>query len=91
MVQNLKFDKVDEFIRIYDRVRYLTLSGSETYAAIYNKISCLVSLKSSIKYSFPHCFVKIKVNLYDFLPIEFRLTIDILIKSILIHNTHKDD
>ena len=34
----LKFDKMDGLIKIYDGTRYLTLSGSENCDAIYNKI-----------------------------------------------------
>ena len=44
----IRFDKVDEFIRIYDKTRYLTLFGSD------NRIRHLISLKSSITYVFPH-------------------------------------
>ena len=45
-----KFDKIDGFIRIHDRTRYLTLSGTENYDAIYGKIGYLISLKTSITY-----------------------------------------
>ena len=44
----IRFDKVDGFIRIYDRTRYLTLFCSQKYDAIYDKISYLTSLKSGI-------------------------------------------
>ena len=40
----IRFDKVDGFIRIYDRTRYLTLFGSEKYDAIYIRIRYLISL-----------------------------------------------
>ena len=40
----IRFDKIDGFIRIYDRTRYLTLFGSEKYDAIYNRIGYLISL-----------------------------------------------
>ena len=33
----IRFDKIDEFIKIYDRTRLLTLFGSEIYGAIYDK------------------------------------------------------
>ena len=83
---SIKFDKIDGFFRIYGGTRYLTLFASENYDAIYNKIRYLVSLESSIKYIFSHCFVKIKVDSYDSFPIEKRLTLHnaiILIKSVL--------
>ena len=66
----IRFDKIDEFIRIYDRTRYLRLFGSEKYDYIYNRV---------IK-------VKTKVNSYDSLPVDKTLTLHnvvILIKSVL--------
>ena len=44
----IRFDKIDGFIRIYDRTRYLTLFGSEKYDPIYERIRYLISLKSGI-------------------------------------------
>ena len=44
----IRFNKIDGFIRIYDRTRYLTLFCSQKYDAIYDKISYLTSLKSGI-------------------------------------------
>ena len=47
----IKFDKIDEFIRIFDGTRYLRLFSSENYDAIYNRITYLVlNLESSITY-----------------------------------------
>ena len=43
-------DKIDGFIRIYDRTRYLTLFSSENYGAIYNRIRYLISLKSGMTF-----------------------------------------
>ena len=83
---HIRFDKVDGFIRIYDGTTYLTLFGSEKYGPIYDRIKCLISLKSSITYAFSHYYTKIKVDSYDFLPVEKRLTLHsviILIKSVL--------
>ena len=48
----IRFDKIDGFIRIYDKTRYLTLFGYEKYDSIYNRIRYLISLKSSITYVF---------------------------------------
>ena len=68
----IKFDKIDGFIKIYDENRYLTLFVSENYDAIYNRnryhinrIRYLISLQSSITYFFSHYFVKINVDSYD--------------------------
>ena len=81
----VRFDKIDEIIRIYDGTRNLTLSGTKKYA-IYNRIRYLISLKISITYIFSHYFAKIKVDSYDSLPIEKTLTLHnviILSKSVL--------
>ena len=66
----VRFDKVDGFIRIYDRTTYLKLFGSEKYDAIYNRIRYPVSLKSSTTYVFSHYYAKIKVEPNDSLPIK---------------------
>ena len=71
----IRFDKIDGFIRIYDGTRFLTLFGSERCDAIYNRITYLISLKTSIKYIFSHYFAKIKIDCYNSLPIEKRLTL----------------
>ena len=55
----IRFNKIDGFIRIYDGTRYLTLFGSKIYDAIYNRIRYLFSLKSSITYIFSHYFAKL--------------------------------
>ena len=82
----IRFNKMDRIIRIYDGARYLTLSDTKKYGAIYDRIRCLISLKSSKTYIFSHYFAKIKVDFYDSLPIEKTLTfhnVKILIKSVL--------
>ena len=82
----ITFDKIDGFIRIYDWTRYLTLLGCEKYEALNNRIRYLISLKSAITYIFSHYFAKIKVDSYDSLAIEKRLTlynVKIHIKSVL--------
>ena len=82
----IRFDNIDWFIRIYDGNRYLTLFGSEKYDAIYDIIIYLISLKSGITSIFSHYYEKIKVDSYDSLPLEKRLTLHnviIHIKSVL--------
>ena len=82
----IRFDKIDGFIRILMELVILTLYGSEKYDAIYNTIRYLISVKSSITYIFSHYYAKIKVDSYDYLPIEKRLNLHnviILIKSVL--------
>ena len=58
----------------------------EKYDAIYDRIRYLISLKNGITYFFSHYFSKIKVDSYNYLPIEKILTlynVIIHIKSVL--------
>ena len=66
----IRFDKIDGFIKIYNGTIYLILLGSEKYDASYDRISYLISLESWIIYIFAPCFAKIKVDSYDSLVIE---------------------
>ena len=82
----IRFDKIDRIIRIYDGTRYLTLFGTKKYDAIYDRFRYLISLKSSITYISSHYIAKIKVDCYEYLPIEKALTLHnviILIKPLL--------
>ena len=82
----VRFDNIDGFIRSYDGTRYLTLFDSEKYDTIHDRIRYLIILKSGITYIFSYYFAKIKVDSYDSLPTEKRLTLHniiILIKLVL--------
>ena len=82
----IRFDQIDGLVRIYDGIIYLTLFGSEKHQAIYNRIRYLISIKSGITYIFSHYFAKLKVDSYDYLPIEKILTLHnvvIHIKSVI--------
>ena len=46
------FEKINGFIKIYDRTKYLVLLGPEKYDIIYDRIRHLISLKSGITYFF---------------------------------------
>ena len=59
---HVRFDKIDEFIRIYDGAKYLTLPCSEKYDAIYSRIRHFISIKSGITYIFSHYFARSKVD-----------------------------
>ena len=84
---HIRFDKIDELIRIYDGARYLTLFDSEKYDTMYDRIRYRVSLKSGVTYIFSHFIVKIKVDSYGSLPTEkILINITILIKSVLNKN-----
>ena len=85
----IRFDKVEGFIRVYGETRYLVLFGGEKYDFIYNRIIYLIGVKSVIAYVISHNYAKIKVDLYDSLPLEKALTfhdIIMLIKSIFNKN-----
>ena len=72
----IRSNKIYGFIKIYDGSKYLVLVSPEKYNAIYNRNRYLISLKSSITYIFFHYFAKIKVDSYDSLPTEKRLTLN---------------
>ena len=71
----IRFDKVDGFVRDYDGTRYLVLFGPEKYDAIYNRIRYFLSQKGSITYVISHNYARMKVDSYDFLPLEKPLTL----------------
>ena len=71
---HIRLYKIDGFIIIYDGTRYLVLFGSEKRDAVYNRIRYLISLKSSITFVFFHNYPKIRVDSYDSLSIEKKLT-----------------
>ena len=71
----IRFDKIDEFIRVYNWTRYLVLFGSEKYGSIYSRVRYLISVKCDI----------MKVDTYNFSPQEKILTLRnviILVKSV---------
>ena len=74
---HIRFDKIDRFIRVYDRTRYLVLFGSEKYDFIYKRIRYLIRVKSSNTYVVSHNYAKINVNSYDSLLLQ---------KTIIYHN-----
>ena len=49
---NIKVDKIDGLMTVYDGNRYLVLFGPAKYDAIYNRIRYFTSLKSIITYVF---------------------------------------
>ena len=83
----IRFDKINGFIRVYDRTKYLVLFGLEKYDAIYNRIRYPIGLKCGIIYIFSYNYAKIKIDSNDDLPLEKTLTLHnviILIKSVLL-------
>ena len=66
--------------------RYLVSFVLEKDDAIYNRIRYLIGEQSVITYVFSHYYVKIKVDSYDYLAIEKKLTLHnaiIHIKSVI--------
>ena len=66
----INFDKVDEFIGIYDGTRYLVLFVSEKYDFIDNRIRYLTGVKSGIIYVISYNYAKVKVDSYHSLPLK---------------------
>ena len=63
----------------------LELFGTEKYYSIYYRIRYLISVKNGITYIFFHNYAKIKVDSYNFLPLEKAMTfrnVIILIESV---------
>ena len=84
---HIRSNKITGFIRTYSGTRYIVLFVPEKYDAILNRIRYLTEVKSGISYVTCHYHTKIKVDSYDFLPSEKKLTfhiVIILIKSVLI-------
>ena len=83
----IRLDKIDGFVRLYDRSRNLELFGAAKHESIYNRIRYIIGVKSGITYVFSHNYVRIKVDSFDSLPLEKTLTfhnVIILIKSVFI-------
>ena len=75
----IRFDKVDGFVRVYNRTRYLVLFGPEKYDASCNRIRYLVSQKTGITYVFSRNYARIKIDSHDSLPLEKTLTLHVII------------
>ena len=91
-----RFNKVDGIIKIYDGIRYLELSNSYNEVfykvdsrkcnAIFDRINYLIREKSGITDSINHNFARIRIDSYNPLPIEKKLTFHaiILLSQLLI-------
>ena len=69
----ITFNKIDGVISVCDETRYLVLFGAEKYDFIdfiYNRIRYLIEVKSGITYVISHDYAKIKIDSYDYLPLE---------------------
>ena len=80
------------FIRIYDGTRYLVIHGSKENDSICNRIRYLTSVKSGGIYMISYNYAKIKVDLYDSLPLEKIMTFhNVIILIKLICNKDKNN
>ena len=68
---DIRFDKRNEFIRVYNGARYLVLFGLEKYDSNFYRIRYIIGVKSGITYVISHYYGKIKVDdSYNSLPLE---------------------
>ena len=67
------FDKIDEFMRVYNGSKYLVLIGLEKYNSIYNRTRYFWCIKSGITDVISHYHAKIKVDSDNSLSIKKRL------------------
>ena len=85
----IRFDNIDRFVKIHNKIRYLVLFDYSYCDKICDKIKYLLSEKSGIADSINHNFVRIRIDSYDSLPIQKTLTFHntiILIKSVVNKN-----
>ena len=65
----IRYNKIDGFIKIYNKIRYLVLFD-EWCDKICDRIKYLIGKKSDITDSINHNFAIIRIDSYDSLPIE---------------------
>ena len=85
----VRFDKIDGYIKIDDRIRYLVLFGHGWYDEICDRIKYLISKRSGIADSTNHNFARIRIDLHTSLPSEKILTfynVILFIKSVVNKN-----
>ena len=89
----IRFDKIDRFIRVRGgEFRHLVLFDHGLFDQICDKIKYLISEKTGIADSTNHNIGKIRINSYNFLPIEKILTFHndkTLIKSVVNKNKNE--
>ena len=85
--------EIDGFIRVRGgEFRYLVLFDHGLFDRFCDKIKCLISKKSGIADSINHNFGKIRIDSYNSLPTEKKLTfhnVIILIKSVVNKNKNE--
>ena len=90
---HIRFNKIDGLIIPLDgKIKHLVLFCYRLFNKICDKIRYLINKKSDITNSINYSFGKIRVGLYNSLPIKKRLTfhnVIILIKSVVNKNENK--
>ena len=90
----IKFDKINGFIiSIGDKIKPLVLFDYGFFDKICDKIKYLISKKGGITNSINHNFRKIRIDLYNSLPVKKILTfhnVITLIKSVVNKNENKN-
>ena len=85
----IRFNKIDGFTEIHDKIRYLVLFDYCYCDKVCGKIKYLISEKSGITDSINHSFARIRIDSYNSLTSEKILTfhnVIILIKSVVDKN-----
>ena len=88
----IRCDKVDGFIKIQDRIRYLVLFDYGRFEKIHDNMKYLISEKICITDSINHNFARIRIDSDNSLPNEKILTfhnVIILIKSVVNKNKNE--
>ena len=86
---HIRLDKLDGFIKVHDKIRYLVLFDYNNCDEVCDKIKYLVSEKRGITDSVDHNFARIRIDSYDSLPFKKVLSfhnVIILIKSVVNKN-----
>ena len=88
----VRYDEIDEFIKIHDKIIYLTLFDHGWFDKTCDRIKYLVNEISGITDSINYNFARIRIDSYSYLPIEKALTfhnVIILIKSVVNKNKNE--
>ena len=86
---HIRLDKLDRFIKVHDKIRYLVLFDYNNCDEGCDKIKYLISEKKGITDSVDHNFARIRIDSYDSLPFKKVLSfhnVIILIKSVVNKN-----
>ena len=88
----IRINKIDGFIKIYDKIRCLVLFDYSYQDIICDKIKCLISEKNDIKNSIIYNFREIRIDSYNSLPAEKILNFhNVIIVFKLVVNKNKNN